>query len=98
MEKIVNATESLNPREKRINDPSLKLNCFAAKKVCQLPPNHQYIDTSITFAHNKACKGRRGRVQIGSETLYRMHEMTSETEKVVLYQLYLPAFSTDASC
>ena len=51
------STESINPIEKRINDPSLKLNCFSAKKVGQLPSNCQYIDTNITLAHNKACNG-----------------------------------------
>ena len=35
--------ESINPGEKRINDPSMKLNCFCARKVCQLPSNHRYI-------------------------------------------------------
>ena len=49
LEKIVNAKVSINSREKRINDPLMKLNCFCAKKVCQLSQNHQCGTNVFSF-------------------------------------------------
>ena len=50
LENIANDEKSINPREERINDPTMKLNCFLQRKYVNWPENKNNIKFYILFA------------------------------------------------